>query len=91
MDATRLYLAECVGVIVLPISRIIIASAHKELNSNKKYQKINVCSIICVMKCLGLCSHCVHIHSELPELPNVTSELVGQCTLWLVWKSVCQT
>ena len=31
MDATRLYLAECVGVIVLPISRIIIASAYKEL------------------------------------------------------------
>ena len=31
MDATRLYLADCVGVIVLPISRIIIASAHKEL------------------------------------------------------------
>ena len=32
MDATRLYLAECVGVIVLPISRLIIASAYKELN-----------------------------------------------------------
>ena len=31
MDATRLYLAECVGVIVLPISHIIIASAYKEL------------------------------------------------------------
>ena len=31
MDATRLYLADCVGVIVLPISRIIIASVYKEL------------------------------------------------------------
>ena len=31
MDATCLYLADCVGVIVLPISRIIIASAYKEL------------------------------------------------------------
>ena len=31
MDATRLYLADCVGVIVLPISLIIIASAYKEL------------------------------------------------------------
>ena len=61
------------------------------INSNKKYQKIHVCSFICVMKCLGLCSYCVHVHSELPELPNVTSELVGQCTLWLVWKSVYQT
>ena len=28
MDATRLYLADCVGVIVLPISRIIIASYY---------------------------------------------------------------
>ena len=40
MDATRLYLADCVGVIVLPISHIIIASVYKELrniiiNSNK--------------------------------------------------------
>ena len=61
------------------------------INSNKKYQKIHVCSFICVMKCLGLCSYCVRIHSELPELPNVTSEPVGQCTWWLVWKSVCQT
>ena len=25
------------------------------INSNKKYQKIHVCSFICVMKCLGLC------------------------------------
>ena len=32
MDATCLYLADCVGVTVLPISRIIIASVYKELN-----------------------------------------------------------
>ena len=31
MDATRLYLADCVGVTVFPISRIIIPSAYKEL------------------------------------------------------------
>ena len=31
MDVTGLYLADCVGVIVLPISRIIIASAYKEI------------------------------------------------------------
>ena len=37
MDATRLYLADCVGVIVLPISRIIISSAYKELRTS------NVC------------------------------------------------
>ena len=37
MDATRLYLAECVGVIVLPISRIIIASAYKELTKAKEH------------------------------------------------------
>ena len=31
MDATSLYLADYVGVIVFPISRIIIASAYKGL------------------------------------------------------------
>ena len=31
MDVMRLYLADCVGVIVLLISRIIIAFAYKEL------------------------------------------------------------
>ena len=46
MDAPRLYLADCVGVIVLPISHIIIAfcnaiAINKEKinnnNNNKKF------------------------------------------------------
>ena len=41
MDATRLHLVDCVGVIVLPISRIIIASAYKELT---------------VLPCFDMCS-----------------------------------
>ena len=41
MDAMRLYLADCVGVIVLPISRIIIASAYKELMHDVHVVKTN--------------------------------------------------
>ena len=45
MDATRLYLADCVGVIVLPISRIIIASTYKELRYYINYSVVTVAGI----------------------------------------------
>ena len=45
MDATRLYLADCVGVIVLPISCIIIASTYKELKAFSRIICFNVHSI----------------------------------------------
>ena len=44
MDATRLYLADCVGVIVLPISCIIIAFAYKELTQTL-LQVITTCHL----------------------------------------------
>ena len=45
MDATRLYLADCVGVTVLPTSSIIIASAYKELTLSR------ACTIIECTRC----------------------------------------
>ena len=46
MDAMRLYLADCVGVIVLPISRIIIASAYKELKGVINYDLLDCRKVI---------------------------------------------
>ena len=49
------------------VENVIVLLLMQCINSNKKYQKIHVCSFICVMKCLGLCSYCVRIHRELPD------------------------
>ena len=48
MDATRLHLADYVGIIVLPISRIIIVSAYKELRKTVCLcTATEYCSVLC--------------------------------------------